>query len=113
MGKKDKRVALVTGGARRIGRAIAEHLHSIGFDIALHYRSSQDSAQVVADALCHARAGSCRLFQADLQEQASALAEEVLAHYSSIDLLVNNASGYLPTPIGTTTAEQFDSMLDA
>ena len=115
MGEKAKRVALVTGGARRIGRAIAEHLHSMGFDIALHYRSSQDSAQALADTLCRERADSCRLFHADLlkQEQVSGMAEEVLAHYSSIDLLVNNASGYFPTPIETTSAAQFDSMLDA
>jgi pteridine reductase len=115
MGQKAKRVALVTGGARRIGRAIAEHLHSMGFDIALHYRSSQDSAQALADALCLERADSCRLFQADLreQEQVGALAKEVLAHFPCIELLVNNASGYFPTPIETTTAAQFDSMLDA
>jgi pteridine reductase len=115
MGEKAKRVALVTGGARRIGRAIAEHLHSMGFDIALHYRSSQDSAQALADTLCLERADSCRLFQADLreQEQVGALAKEVLAHFPCIDLLVNNASEYSSTPIETTAVAQFDSMLDA
>lgn len=115
MGQMAKRVAVVSGGAKRIGQAIVEHLHGMGFDIALHYRSSQVSAQALADALCRERADSCRLFQADLreQEQVSAMAEELLAHYSSIDLLVNNASGYFPTPIETTSAAEFDSMLDA
>ena len=113
MGEKAKQVAVVTGGARRIGRAIAKHLHGLGFDIALHYRSSEDSAQALADALCIERADSCRLFQADLREQdrVAALAEEVLTHYASIDLLVNNASEYSPSPLETTTAAEFDSLV--
>jgi pteridine reductase len=108
-------VALVTGGARRIGGAIALHLHRRGFDIALHYRSSRDSARALAEELCRERSDSCALFQADLRdgEQVSALAEEVAAHYSSIDLLVNNASGFAPTPIASCSAAEFDSMLNA
>ena len=106
---------MVTGGAKRIGRAIATHLHQRGFDIALHYRSSSASAQALADELCRERADSCALFQADLQnmEQINALVAEVLARYSSLDLLVNNASGFSPTPIETTTPAQFDNMLAA
>ena len=109
------RVAVVTGGARRIGRAIASHLHAIGFDIALHYRSSSDSAQALADELCAARADSCRLFRADLQdeEQLGVLVTEVLEQYPAIDLLVNNASSFLPTPIESCTPAQFDSLLGA
>ncbi len=110
MGRK---VAVVTGGARRIGRVIAAHLHSIGFDIALHYRSSADSAQALAGELCIQRADSCRLFQADLEdlEQVGVLATALLAQYSAIDLLVNNASGFAATPIETCTPAQFDSLL--
>lgn len=109
------RVALITGGARRIGRAIASHLHDIGFDIALHYRSSEDSARELARELCDTRAGSCRLFQADLQDelQISALVSEVLDYSPSVELLVNNASSYLPTPLQTCTPAQFDSLLGA
>ncbi len=104
---------MVTGGARRIGRAIAGHLHSRGFDIALHYRSSQDSAQSFAADLCGCRANSCHVFQADLddREQVVVLAADILAHYAGIDLLVNNASGFSPTPIDSCTPAQFDSML--
>jgi pteridine reductase len=109
-----KKVAVVTGGARRIGRVIAEHLHSIGFDIAVHYRSSSDDAHSLAEILCGRRANSCRLFQADLQHPAEvgALASELLGQYPSISLLVNNASGFSPTPIEDCTIAQFDSMLD-
>lgn len=108
-----EKVAVVTGGAKRIGRAIAEHLHGMGFDIALHYRSSVDSAQMLADELCERRAGSCQLFEADLEDQTQVdtLAAALLAQYPAIDLLVNNASGFSPTPIEACTPAQFDSML--
>lgn len=108
-------VAVVTGGARRIGRAIVEHLHGRGFDIALHYNNSRDSAQALADALCTQRADSCRLLRADLLDaaQVSALAHELLAQYPAIALLVNNASGFAPTPIDAATPAQFDRMLDS
>jgi pteridine reductase len=109
------KVALVTGGARRIGRDIASHLHTLGFDIALHYRNSSDSAQALVDELCAERPDSCRLFQADLQDEAEvgALARELLEYYPSIELLVNNASSFSPTPIETCTPAQFDSLLGA
>lgn len=115
MGDLAEKVAVVTGGARRIGRAIAEHLHEIGFDIALHYRSSEGSAQELAKELCAIRKGSCQLFQADLQdrEQVGTLAGKLQAQYASIDLLVNNASGFAPTPIAKCTPEEWDTMLDA
>lgn len=114
MQQKARRVAAITGGAKRIGGAIATHLHHLGFDIALHFRSSRDSAQALADTLCGDRADSCCLFQADLQDQkqVAALTEELLGCYRSIDLLVNNASGFTTTPIETCTPVQFDNMLD-
>jgi pteridine reductase len=107
------RVAVVTGGAKRIGRAIATHLHTLGFDIALHYRSSAIAAQTLADELQQVRADSCHLFQADLEDaaQVSALGESLLAKYASIDVLVNNASGFEPTPVEDCTQAQFESML--
>jgi pteridine reductase len=113
VGLEVRKIAVVTGGGKRIGRVIAGHLHSIGFDIALHYRNSVDSAQSLAGELCERRAESCRLFEADLEDQAqvSALAAQLLAHYSFIDLLVNNASGFAPTPIESCTPAQFDNML--
>jgi pteridine reductase len=110
-----KKVAVITGGARRIGRAIAGHLHALGFDIALHYRSSADSAQTLREELCRARPDSCQLFQADLENpvHVDALASELLAHYGALDLLVNNASSFLPSPVATCTPALFDSLLSA
>ena len=109
------KVAVVTGGAKRIGRAIACHLHHLGFDIAVHYRSSAASAQRLVDELCDLRPGSCRLFQADLEEQAQidAMCGELLAHYGSIELLVNNASSYFASPLHSATPAQFDTLVGA
>ena len=109
------KVALVTGGAKRIGRAIACHLHGLGFDIALHYHSSAESAQSLADELCSVRPGSCRLFRADLQDetQINAMSRELLACYPSIELLVNNASSYFSSPIDSSTPAQFDTLVGA
>jgi pteridine reductase len=106
-------VAVVTGGARRIGRVIATHLHGLGFDIALHYRSSTAEAESLAAELCAARAESCHLFRADLEQPAGvlALAGEILSRYPAVDLLVNNASAFEPTPIETCTPDQFERML--
>lgn len=106
---------MVTGGARRIGSAIARHLHASGYDIALHYRSSAVEAGALAEALNTARPGSCALFCADLgaERDLAELGADLLASYPAIDLLVNNASGFSPTPLESTTAADYDAMLDS
>ena len=106
-------MALVTGGARRIGSEVARHLHRLGFDIALHYHRSQQEAQSLCDELLARRPSSCRLYSADLGDPAAAggLAAQVLAEHPAIALLVNNASGFEPTPIDRCDADQFDRML--
>jgi pteridine reductase len=106
-------VALITGGAQRIGSEIVRHLHSTGFTIALHYRSSAEQAQALAAQLCSQRPDSCHLFQADLESipELRQLAADVLSQYGELALLVNNASGFHSTPIHSCTEAQFDSML--
>lgn len=85
----------------------------MGFDIALHYRSSAAQAQSLADELAAIRADSCHMFRGDLGSAADAarLAAEILETCPRIDLLVNNASSFEPTPLATCTPEQFDAML--
>jgi pteridine reductase len=115
MNNDKTKVAVVTGGARRIGRAVAMHLHQSGFDIALHYRHSAAEAEAIALELCALRSGSCRIFQADLNSTGK-IAELCLAIkdiFPSIDLLVNNASGFEPTPIESCTESEFDEMISS
>jgi pteridine reductase len=106
-------LALVTGGAQRIGAAICRHLHGQGFDIALHYRASRDSARALAEQLNALRPGSCHLWQADLEQVAEVrqLAARLQAAHPALSLLVNNASGFAPTPIATCSEAQFDRLL--
>lgn len=105
-------VALVTGGARRVGATIARTLHAAGYDLALHYRHSADEAAELLRELERARAGSTLAVQADLAavERLPALVEQVLARFGQLDALVNNASAFFPTPVGSATVAQWDEL---
>jgi len=105
-------VALVTGAARRIGAAIVRTLHASGYDIALHYRDSAEQAQALAAELERARAGSTLLLQADLAEfdRLPELVARCIGRFGRLDALVNNASTFTPTPIGTATPAQWDAL---
>jgi pteridine reductase len=107
------KTALITGAAQRIGSEIAAELHRAGFDIALHYRSSDGQAKLLAQELNSARPDSCQLFRADLASlgDVQRLGGEIVGRYRSIDLLVNNASGFEPTPIQSCSEAEFDDML--
>jgi pteridine reductase len=107
------RVALVTGGARRLGEAIARRLHAGGAALAVHHRASSDEADRLVAELNAVRAGSAAAFACDLLDVATmpALVTDVIARFGRLDILVNNASSFMPTPIGTITAAQFDDLL--
>ena len=105
-------VALVTGAARRIGAVIARTLHAAGYDVALHYRESRGELDALADALESRRAHSTLVLQADLVESAQlpGMVDAVAARFGRLDALVNNASMFHPTPLGSITSEQCDAM---
>ena len=105
-------VALITGSARRIGAAIARRLHADGFDLALHYRGSATEMQALAAELEAVRAGSVLVLQADLSEfdRLPELVASTVGRYGRLDALVNNASIFQPTPLGTTTPAQWDAL---
>ena len=105
-------VALVTGSARRIGAAIARALHAAGYDLALHYRSSSDDVDALAADLERARPGSTVRLQADLAEfdRLPELVARTVGRFGRLDALVNNASGFFPTPVGDATPAQWDAL---
>src|SRR5690606_26804656 len=103
-------VALVTGAARRLGAAIARGLHAAGYDLALHYRTSAAPMRVLAGELEAVRSGSVLTLQADLAEfdRLPELVAQAVGRFGRLDALVNNASGFGPTPLGTVTPAQWD-----
>ena len=109
----DNHVALITGAARRIGAAIARTLHAQGADVAIHYRESGEAANAVAADLNAIRANSAATFAADLNDLADLnhLVDDVRAWRSRLDILVNNASSFYPTPVGEITEDQWDDLV--
>ena len=109
----DGKVALITGAAKRIGAAIASKLHQSGANVAVHYRGSGDQAAALVDNLNSKRADSAAAFQADLSDtgQLPRLIEAVVQWKSSLDILVNNASRFYPTPPGEITEADWDDLM--
>ena len=105
-------VALITGSARRIGAVIARTLHGAGYDVALHCRHSRAELDALAARLEATRPGSTLVLQADLAEfdRLPELVAQAVGRFGRLDALVNNASGFEPTPIGRTTPAQWDAL---
>ncbi len=105
--------ALVTGAARRVGAAIARCLHGAGMDLSLHYRRARAEAEALAEELEARRPGSVQLLSGDLLETSrlADLAARATEHWGRLDLLVNNASGFYPTPLSTVTEAQWDELM--
>jgi len=107
------RAVLITGGARRVGAASVRALHGAGANLLVHYRSTSDAAIALADELNRLRPGSVAIHGADLLEQSApeALVAATLRAFGRLDLLINNASTFYPTPIGSITFEQWDDLI--
>ena len=107
------KVAFITGAAHRIGAQIARTLHNNGMDLALHYRDSAEAAQLLKQELETTRPNSVMLLQADLNDTNTLpkLIDDINAHYRRLDLLVNNASSFYPTPIGAAQIDQWEDLI--
>ncbi len=109
----DGRTVLVTGAARRVGAVIAAAFHAAGARVAIHYRSSVAEADALVERLNGVRADSARAFRADLADASACdtLVTEVVRAFGRLDVLVNNASTFYPTPVGSITPDQFDDLV--
>lgn len=101
------KTALITGAAKRIGKAITTTLHADGYDVIIHYHRSHDDAYALADALNAIRPNSAKIIHASLNivNDADALAtfyKQVLSCFGRLDVLVHNASSFYPTPFKST-----------
>ena len=112
MNDKFKKWALVTGGAKRIGATIAETLHNNGFNVAIHYNSSSDSAEQLCAQFNAKKQDSSIAIGADLLDQSSLenLIPSLIEKTKRLDVLVNNASTFYPTPIEKIALEDWDNL---
>ncbi|WP_243048084.1 pteridine reductase [Dyella sp. RRB7] len=110
--RHERPVALVTGAGKRVGAVIARTLHAAGYDLALHYRRSATEAERLATSLERQRSGSTYTVQAELADLDALpdVVQRVLARYGRLDALVNNASAFYPTPLGTATPTQWNEL---
>ena len=106
------KVALVTGGAVRLGKAISLHLSKAGYQIALHYNSSEDEAFETKREI--EQQSMCRTYRTDLSsvEQMKGLFPEVLKDFGRVDLLVNSASMYISSTIAETDIHSYQNVMD-
>jgi len=107
------KVALVTGGGRRIGAEIAKRLHFEGMNLILHYHNSDHEARALQKELNGKRANSVVLVKSDLLDLRKIIhlvrgAAEV---HARLDAVVNNASSFFPTPLGTTSEDEWNSLI--
>lgn len=105
-------VALITGAAKRVGAVIARTLHSVGYDVVLHHRQSLAEVTALQADLEVLRPGSTLVVQAELAhfDRLPELLAQTIGRFGRLDALVNNASAFYPTPIGTTTAAMWDEL---
>ena len=106
---------LITGAAKRVGAAIARRLHRAGANLTLHYHSSEREAHALQSELNLQRAQSVTLVRADLLEIAGLIeiVKTCVERYGALDALVNNASAFYPTPLGSISAENWDELIGA
>lgn len=109
------KTALITGAAKRIGKAMASHLADQGWNIAIHYHSSKDDAMMLRDELAKFyQEQQFALFKANLNQsdEVEKLIPQVLRTMGSLDLLINNASVFEPAILGLTSTELFDHQMN-
>jgi pteridine reductase len=113
MTQLDGQTVLITGGARRLGAAIARALHAAGANLVIHHLTSTQEAGALVETFNKTRAASATLVQADLRDVASlpGLVAAAVRDFGRLDILINNASTFYPTPLGQIASEQFDDLI--
>ena len=107
------RAVLVTGAARRVGAAVARGFHAAGANVCIHFHRSAAEAEQVRDELNAQRPGSAVIAGANLLDVAAlpGLVATVVQAFGRLDVLINNASTFYPTPVGEITLAQWDDLL--
>lgn len=108
------RTVLITGAAKNIGATIAKELHSSGMKIIIHYNRSQKEATKLVDELNDLRENSAIKIQADLKKKEcySMLINAALDFTGKIDVLINNASAFYPTPLNDINEKNWNELIN-
>ena len=108
-------VALITGGARRVGACIADVFHQNGYRVIIHCRHSRDEAQALVNTFNHRRDNSAAWVCADLDDDNSyeKLIQDSHAIWKRLDVLINNASSFSPTQVGKITLHDWNHLLNS
>ena len=108
-----KKTIFITGAAKRIGKEIALCFSEMGWNIIIHYNSSKNDAQVLADEINGTNSDSAITVQGnlDVKEDVEKVINEVRDAFPTIDLLITNASTFYPTPIEDISEEHWDKLV--
>lgn len=109
------KAVLITGGARRIGAEIARSLHAEGANISLHCRSSKSEAEQLCAEFNATRDNSAQVLQLNLDhtDQLPQLIEQAVLFHNKLDVLINNASSFYPTPVGSITENDWENLFNS
>lgn len=109
------KTALVTGGSKRIGATTVRLLHEAGYNLVIHCRLSRQSADSLAEELNKNRVDSARVIQGDLNDETiyNNLIEQAFKCWNRLDVLVNNASSFYPTPVGSITMDDWHNLINS
>lgn len=108
------KTVLITGATKRIGAAITRKLHQAGMNVIIHFNSSGTDATSLSSELNELRTDSANTLQSDLRDTSTyrKLIDAAYAINNRLDVLINNASVFYPTPIETFTSDQWDELID-
>jgi pteridine reductase len=107
------KVVLITGAAKRIGAEITRTFHRAGFNIVLHYNQSKDDAVALKSELEQQRPKSVSLLQLDLVNKPDwkNLEDKCMQDWGRLDVLINNASTFYPTPFGNVSEDEWNDLM--
>tara|TARA_B100001113_G_C21091948_1_gene614755 strand:- start:175 stop:900 length:726 start_codon:yes stop_codon:yes gene_type:complete len=108
-----KKTIFITGGAKRIGKEIALNFKELGWNIIIHYNSSKEDAEDLANRINKDNPGSAKTVQGnlDVQKDIEKILNEVDGMFPTIDLLINNASTFYPTPIDEISEDHWKKLI--
>ena len=109
----NNKVAVITGAGRRIGAALARKLHSLNYTVLVHCNRSRQAATELVAELNQRREFSADCIVADLLEYTSTelIADKAKQTWGRCDVLINNASAFYPTPVATSTEQQWNELI--